>query len=371
LSGTICLYYHKQLKEGIDMGRILKYDKAKLAIIDEITRSHLRVGDCLPSERTLAAMLPYSSITLRRSLKELEEAGVITKVHGKGSFLSKDIDSSQIIGDVGVLRIIRNDRPHSSTGMLFNLNKYLRSRGVGVRYVEADEFNKDLIDQFHDCMGLILMDWITEKWIDSLRIFNMPLLVVGSNPRPDLLPTVGYDWREAARILTAHFIDTGHKKIGLINGELDYLPSQAILSGYKTALSEAGMEFNPDIAIFTHFNSIHEETIAYLRKNNRCDALLVENMFDFLQAAWVANVTLKPRLGWINSSRASHLHVPASVVVFPDSLFENAARRLLDHILHQKPLTPVNLKPYFATGERKSFNRLQAAHDTACFRNIN
>ena len=54
-----------------------------------ILRGELKEGDALPSMRVLAAQLRISIITTKRAYEELEKAGLVVTVAGKGCFVGK------------------------------------------------------------------------------------------------------------------------------------------------------------------------------------------------------------------------------------------------------------------------------------------
>ena len=58
----------------------------------ELMRSgQLQPGDQLPSVRELAATLVVSVITTRRAYQELESAGLIVRLQGKGTFVAEHV----------------------------------------------------------------------------------------------------------------------------------------------------------------------------------------------------------------------------------------------------------------------------------------
>ncbi|HDR4555891.1 MULTISPECIES: GntR family transcriptional regulator [Bacillus] len=60
-------------------------------IILQISNKTLKVDDSLPSMRSLARDLKVSVITSKRAYEELEKAGYIYSIVGKGSFVAKQI----------------------------------------------------------------------------------------------------------------------------------------------------------------------------------------------------------------------------------------------------------------------------------------
>ncbi|TCJ77204.1 UNVERIFIED_ORG: GntR family transcriptional regulator [Bacillus cereus] len=64
-------------------------------IILQISNETLKVDDSLPSMRSLARDLKVSVITSKRAYEELEKAGYIYSIVGKGSFVAKQTKKQQ------------------------------------------------------------------------------------------------------------------------------------------------------------------------------------------------------------------------------------------------------------------------------------
>ena len=65
------------------------YEQIVMQIKKNIMNGNLKEGEALPSMRTLAKELRISVITTKRAYEELESAGFIITVMGKGSFVAK------------------------------------------------------------------------------------------------------------------------------------------------------------------------------------------------------------------------------------------------------------------------------------------
>jgi GntR family transcriptional regulator len=57
-------------------------------ILERLIETELNPGDAIPSERTLVGRLAVSRVTVRQAITDLVAAGVLERVHGKGTFLT-------------------------------------------------------------------------------------------------------------------------------------------------------------------------------------------------------------------------------------------------------------------------------------------
>lgn len=65
------------------------YDQIKNQILDAIMSSEIKEGECLPSIRGLARDLKVSVITTTKAYNDLETAGYIFAVQGKGYYVAE------------------------------------------------------------------------------------------------------------------------------------------------------------------------------------------------------------------------------------------------------------------------------------------
>lgn len=109
------------------------YEQIKGQIESAIIRGELAEGDKLPSIRTLANDLGVSVITTKRAYADLETAGFIESVQGRGCFVS--VSNASVVKDVRIRRIEESIRSVIADGR------------------RADMSDEDLIRVFRDCLN--------------------------------------------------------------------------------------------------------------------------------------------------------------------------------------------------------------------------
>ena len=65
------------------------YQLIKDAVVDKIRAGEWLPGTRVPSENALAAELGVSRMTAHRALRELTQHGLLTRVHGVGTFVAE------------------------------------------------------------------------------------------------------------------------------------------------------------------------------------------------------------------------------------------------------------------------------------------
>jgi LacI family transcriptional regulator len=86
-----------------------------------------------------------------------------------------------------------------------------------------------------------------------------PMVVIGRHPYFLNVASVDVENREGARDAVAHLIGLGHRRVGLINGQLQMEAAQARRNGYKQALLEAGIPIEEDLMV----DGYYSETVAF------------------------------------------------------------------------------------------------------------
>ena len=107
-----------------------------------------------------------------------------------------------------------------------------------------------------DAVGLIIViSMLTEQ--DQRRIVDQHLPVVLIDPlrAPSLgIPSVGVTNWNGARTAVQHLLDLGHTRIGMVAGRSHSEAGAARLHGYRAALEEAGLTYDPALVQSTDFD---------------------------------------------------------------------------------------------------------------------
>lgn len=81
-----------------------------------------------------------------------------------------------------------------------------------------------------------------------------PMVLIGRHPYFLNVPSVDVENREGAREAVAHLIALGHRRIGVINGQLQMEAAQARRDGYKQSLLEAGIGIDAELMVEGFFS---------------------------------------------------------------------------------------------------------------------
>lgn len=102
--------------------------------------------------------------------------------------------------------------------------------------------------------GVILLTArITDPLLVVLVENHIPAVLIGRPVTPTAISWVNNDNRKAAYDATNHLLKLGHKRIGFIGGAPDLVVTMDRLSGYATALQDAGSTFDPKLVISEEF----------------------------------------------------------------------------------------------------------------------
>jgi LacI family transcriptional regulator len=100
--------------------------------------------------------------------------------------------------------------------------------------------------------GVLLISLqISSRYAGLFKQSKLPIVLVDSH-HPSL-DSITVQNEQGAFIATQHLIQLGHTRIGMIDGQLKSSPAQVRLKGFKRALREYGIHFNPKYLVISDF----------------------------------------------------------------------------------------------------------------------
>ena len=88
-------------------------------------------------------------------------------------------------------------------------------------------------------------------YLEHLERFGVPVVLVNNHNRQSGRYTfsVSVDNQHGGHLATAHLIQRGHRRIGYVSGPADHSDDAERLAGYRQALDESGITFDPALVV--------------------------------------------------------------------------------------------------------------------------
>ncbi len=88
----------------------------------------------------------------------------------------------------------------------------------------------------------------TEEYAEQLRSEDVPVVCI-NGPRGQFPHAVQIDNRAGARLAIAHLVALGHRRIAYVAGPTGVTTQEERLAGYRAALREAGLRYDPQLVV--------------------------------------------------------------------------------------------------------------------------
>lgn len=338
-----------------------KYLQLKQEIMAWLAAGELQPGAQMPSENEIAARYRISRQTVRQALGELEQAGWLYRVQGKGTFVSKPpakagaaeapAPAVQAVGTISMMTTYISDYifPHIVRGA----EGTIRQRGFGLMLSSTDNDKA----RERDNLQLMLSQQVRGAIIEptrsaqgnpnldlylALQVHNIPFVMINER-YPELhSPCLKIDDEQAAYEAASYLIDLGHTYIAGFF-KTDDLQGANRMKGFVRAHRDHRLPLLPGSV--THYATEsalahpYEAALAMLQQTQRPTALFCYNdelAVRLLEVARQLNLSV-PRdlsvLGFDDSSLATATETKLTTVAHPkQQMGIDAANLLLDMI---------------------------------------
>ncbi|MBB6732353.1 GntR family transcriptional regulator [Cohnella zeiphila] len=252
--------------------RIPLYQKIQDYLRDLIETDGLKEGDRIPTEKELMERFNVSKITVVNALTGLANEKIITRVPGRGSFVSGQapVQESQEAPPAAVGQADRQGGPAVRTGtiglIMPSIDDYFASRLIaGVQKVLLENGYRTVILLSNSSLRLEqeAIDLLMEIGAEGMLIFpvdeeqyNERILSMKLNGYPFVLIDrylpgvethyIAADGRLGTRLAVEYLWDLGHREIAICSDSpMQTITVQERIDGYMGALKDKGALINP------------------------------------------------------------------------------------------------------------------------------
>jgi LacI family transcriptional regulator len=184
-------------------------------------------------------------------------------------------------------------------------------------------------------------------YLETLRLHRFPHVLIDHRGGDFKAPAVAAANWQGAYEATKYLIELQHRRIGFITGAMDQICAQDRLAGYKSALADHGITFDPELVgegdFFQPLGYAKASTL--LELPHPPTAIFASNdvsAFGVMEAVREHGLRIPEDvsiLGFDDISQAAHVHPPLTTVRQPlEEMGRSATRMLLEHI--SDPLHP-------------------------------
>ncbi|CAN5673967.1 substrate-binding domain-containing protein [soil metagenome] len=78
---------------------------------------------------------------------------------------------------------------------------------------------------------------------------SLPVVVTGRTLKAPGLFSINFDNFEGGKLATSHLLQLGHRRIAFISGDSGHPDAEERHRGYRTALAEAGVDYDPELVV--------------------------------------------------------------------------------------------------------------------------
>lgn len=259
------------------------YKQIKEDILKKIEKGEYKVGDKIPSIFELSKIYNVSNIVVRQALGELMNEGYLEGIPGKGTFVKEKKEEikkdEKLIGLIFTEMVGNPFFAEIFTGIEGILSLYGYHMIVSVSYniVEKEKrFLKEYMER--GVRGIIVTPTEVNRTSFDNEIYyelqkkDIPFVFVDRKIEGIKCDYISSDNIEGGYKATKYLISLGHRRIGIILG-ISANTVRDRLEGYKKALSEHNIEFDP-LLVRRSFAELQYEESGY---TNTMDLMHLKN----------------------------------------------------------------------------------------------
>lgn len=340
---------------------------------NEFSSGRLLPGHQLPTELEISAQFDVSRITVIRAFKELEHAGMIYRVKGRGSFVAEGTHGKE--SALPVLSVVLPYNEQLGYELLTGVEKVCEQAGLYVTFHNSHgdpEREKEIIAKLrHDHVrGIIVYpcsSLMNIELFSDMIIRRFPFVIIDRNIQGLETPLVISNHYQGSYAAAQHLIQLGHRHIAFVGAAMkQFFSISERYRGYCQALIDGGISVKSDWLIDdfwewpeVRLDKAEDRSAAMsasadivlkrlLALEQRPTALVVVNDMTamyMIKAALHMGISIPGELsvtGFDNLSFAEHLEVPLTTVEQNfAAMGERAAEMLVQYKPGNRPVTTI------------------------------
>ena len=227
------------------------YEYVHDEILKSVERGEVDEEGFLLSEKEYCTRFDVSLTTVRRALQHLKEEGIVEKIKGKGTRLSRLVRRVNIPPNkfIGVLMMPFSKQPPVHAEKYHYVNNYAQRIYQTIYRELKEEYNllldsismKELEERFPQSVlknadKILLLGETQREAIDYLQAQGKCVLVYNYFECDVRVCRVNNDERAQYRKAVDYLLKNGHKRIACINGFIDFSESLERYMGYQDSM---------------------------------------------------------------------------------------------------------------------------------------
>lgn len=244
------------------MENIPLYKQIQNRIKEQIQTRVLRPGDQVFSEKDICEHYRVSQITAKNALNGLAEEGVVTRIKGKGTFVSKN--KHLFHADKGFIGLVLPSMKTEIDNKILNYLEYYlfqENYQILIRITRESSVEETLSLQTYRDMGvkgIIIFPTESENYNDfilQLAYIKFPLVLIDRYFKKINTYSVVSDNVQGSFDVVSYLLKKGHRKIALISPEITNSVTEDRAKGFENAFLEWDFSLNknmwclPDLSI--------------------------------------------------------------------------------------------------------------------------
>lgn len=185
-------------------------------VVKQVAQGRLHVGDRLPTERELAAILGISPITVHRALSHLADEGWLIRRRRAGTILQQLPPELQQpkLATIALLtsKLMGDKQGDFYLGSLYaGIQHAMPQTSANLVWYDYETCQKrDLLQSSRGIIAMAPPVYLV-PWLSELQR-QMPVVVLGADTRPWGIPCVDSDNRHAMQQAVGHLVAQGHRR---------------------------------------------------------------------------------------------------------------------------------------------------------------